>query len=171
MSLTSPDIGPVVSLLRARDEKVGIIDNRLFREKASRVELTDTNKAGKFLYSLARYLQPDLLMSPRDLTVEHVLPKSPEYLNGWGKFTEAQHKEFRYLLGNLTLLDSSHNKPGPNYNGSYSKKMKTLQDSALRMNQKIVEYYPDEWSPKNVNIRQKRMLDVAVKAWEIDLPE
>ena len=171
MSLTSPDISPVVSLLRARDEKVGIIDNKSFREKVSRVELADANKARKFLYSLARYIQPDLPALPKDLTVEHILPKSPEHLGGWKQFTDAQHKECRYLLGNLTLLDSRHNKSGPNYNGSYDRKVKTFQNSAIRMNKKIVEYYSDEWSPENVKTRQKRMLDVAVRAWALDFSE
>lgn len=172
MALESPDYGVFADFLRERDEKMGVIDNRVFIDKAARVEMRTHAKAKNFLLPLERYQQPDLPLQIANMTVEHILPKSNRHLTGggWAEFDEGNHKECVHLLGNLVLLRTSENRPTPQSNASYGRKKTAFTRSSLSLTRAIPERY-DEWSPSAIAARQKHMAKLAAHVWAINLPD
>ena len=172
MTLESPDRGMFAKFLRERDEKMGVIDDQAFIDKAVRIEMRTHAKAKNFLLPLERYQQTDLPMQIANLTVEHILPKSEKHLTGggWAEFDKRSHRECVHLLGNLVLLRTNDNRPGQRDNADYERKKAAFGRSSLSLTRAIAERYA-EWSPSTIATRQKHMAKLAAKVWAINLPE
>ena len=79
-------------------------------------------KAKRLLYALYQHEQNDLPSYDR-LTLEHVLPESPEHVIGWGPhFDNDNHERYSLMPGNMTLLSPSDNKGTATFNQSFGNK-------------------------------------------------
>ena len=134
-----------------------------FREKIRNLRITEDNKAKRLLYALFRHEQPDL-PNYKSLTVEHVLPQSVAYLNGWPAFNADNQERHTYMLGNMTLLAGSQNKSDDKFNGSFANKKDTFQTSAMQANQEIAGY--GEWSPDAISRQQNKWAAIACQVWK-----
>lgn len=167
MLLTAPDTANFITFLKERDEKIGVMDNRTFTEKVTRVEMRTNSKAKNFLLSMECFENPDILIQTSKITVEHILPRSSVHLsnNGWKEFDKSNHKECVNLLGNLVLLGASDNKPGEKDNANYAKKRDVIERSVLQLTKTVAEKYPKDWSPKTIEYRQRDLAKLAIKVW------
>ena len=161
------DAIPFVSTLRDSDE-FGILEDRNFISRVGETTIRENNKAKRFLLGLAHYEEPDsIVINERRYTIEHVLPKSDKHLVGWAGFDAQTHSENVYCLGNLTLLSGGDNKPGDAANRSFSKKKEIYSNSAIPLTRELASI--EEWSPRAIQRRQRRLAKVAAKVW--DLPD
>ena len=166
MSTATLDSIPFTSVLREVDE-YGIFDNSNFIERMQQTTIRYQTKAKRFLLGLAYHQQPDdiTIINERRYTVEHILPESDIHLSGWSNFDQRAHSDNIYRIGNLTLLGSADNKPGPAFNGSFSEKKDIYRNSIISLTQEISEI-PD-WSIGAIQKRQKQLAKLAAKVWEL----
>ena len=123
-------------------------------------------KAKRILLSLYRFQQNDLSQqNPGRLTVEHILPESPHWLEGWPGFNEDTHTSHYSKLGNLTLLAPSDNRGGEEHNESFERKTRVLSRSTIAENQEIARL--DDWTPSRIQERQDRLAQLACRVWPI----
>lgn len=89
-----------------------------------------------------------------DVNVEHILPKNPRPtdLKAWG-FTQEQHDDNLWRLGNLTLWYGPKNSAAGNT--SFNEKKKNYKDSDVRLTRELVNY--PEWTVKTIEDRTNRL--------------
>jgi hypothetical protein len=95
-------------------------------------------------------------------TIEHVLPQSPE--DGWDTFNDRDLETFVYRLANMVMLETGKNKEIGNK--PYAVKRPILQQSSLRLTQKLAEENSD-WLPERLVARQKQLANLATSVWRI----
>jgi hypothetical protein len=96
------------------------------------------------------------------ITLEHVLPKNPPP-GAWNTFDAEDARRYLKRLGNLCLLQKTANSNMDNED--FQEKREIFAKSPLAFPSHIAEFC--EWSPENVEKRQKILADVAVRAWPL----
>ncbi|WP_139692962.1 DUF4357 domain-containing protein [Sporolactobacillus terrae] len=101
------------------------------------------------------------------ITVEHVLPQNPAVDSEWLKYFDDPSK-YVHKLGNLVLLTRSKNSQASNYDfnkkkTSYFQSKKGVTTFALTT-QVIRE---KEWTPEILKKRQKQLIDLLKKKWDL----
>lgn len=135
---------------------------------AMTIQRVGPEKAKKVLYPLYKFEQADLSQQKQDhMTLEHILPRSPSWLEGWDRFDSDSQASYHTRLGNLTLMSSSDNKGGDAQNKSFEAKKQILRRSTLVENQKIAEC--TDWSPQSISERQARLIHLACQVWRFDV--
>lgn len=161
----SLDSIPFHRILRDVDE-YSVFNNSGFIEKMEQTTIRETGKAKRFFLGLAYHEQPDsIVINERRYTVEHILPKSDEYLPDWSNFDQREHADNVFRIGNLTLLSGTDNKPGSAFNRSFDEKKEIFKKSLVVLSQEIAQ--ATDWSPKEIQKRQKRLAKLAAKVWEL----
>ncbi|MCJ8208228.1 DUF262 domain-containing HNH endonuclease family protein [Mucilaginibacter sp. RS28] len=95
-------------------------------------------------------------------TIEHILPES--FSEPWREvFTEDDYERNIYLLGNLTLLETSKNNKHAADN-NFDTKKEIYKDSKYVLTNKI-NY--NSWSPNSVKHRQAYLAKLATSVWKI----
>ena len=99
-----------------------------------------------------------------DSTIEHILPENPS--DYWfNYFSEDEHINLVYRIGNYTLLEEKKNKVDAS-NLAYEDKKKVYATSEFELTNKISN---DEWNPEILKSRQKKLADYAKAIWRINL--
>ncbi|MGN6352618.1 MAG: DUF262 domain-containing protein [Parafilimonas sp.] len=95
-------------------------------------------------------------------TIEHILPES--YPDQWQVyFTEEEFERNVYMLGNLTLLESSkNNKEASDFD--FESKKKIYVTSKYAITSKIQD---PEWTSQNIKKRQAHLAKLATAIWKI----
>ena len=93
------------------------------------------------------------------ITLEHVLPKSPE--DRWPQFSDDEAAVYVNRLGNLALLRASDNSGVGN--AGFADKRPLYQESPYRLTKMIAD--AADWTPAEVVARQKRLAELATAAW------
>ncbi len=101
--------------------------------------------------------------NPREVNLEHILPKKLSV--GWEHVDEERHTAYLDRIGNLALLTNPKNIR--NSNRPYTEKLKVYALSELVLTRMIYEEYPDGWGPTEIEDRQRRLAELAVKAWPL----
>ena len=97
---------------------------------------------------------------PLTLTLEHILPFSPD--DSWQESFGRDNYEYAIdRLGNMALLPKAKNTGQENF----SEKRAVLRDSFYRINQHIAEY--QEWNMDNLQNHQKWLAKQAKTVWKI----
>lgn len=102
------------------------------------------------------------------ITVEHVLPQNPKEGSEWlANFKDPD--EYVHKLGNLVLLTRAKNSQAKNYD--FKKKKTTYFQSAggvtsFALTSQVVQM--NEWTPEVVENRQKQLIHLLVRAWDLD---
>jgi hypothetical protein len=157
-------IGTAKALKSALDKFMP--DNRVFKEAFSQTSSTKPDYARYYLRSLesafAGETEPWKLLNddPTEITLEHVLPKSP--LDGeWLTFPPDQVQSYSRRLGNMCLLQKT-----PNSNAKslpFEAKRKLYKASPYALTSELASL--QEWTPAELENRQARMAELALKAW------
>lgn len=103
------------------------------------------------------------IIPPAELTLEHIMPKK---LDGHWKHIK-EDEQFLYLnrIGNLALVKSEDN--GRMQGKPYSFKQTVLSASTNPSLTVDAAKYPAPWDFQTITTRQKRLAEVAVRAWPI----
>ena len=154
--------------LRECDSAYGVIDDTKFMARMHEIEMTDAKKIKRFLFGVNYDLQPGSeMMSEIRCTVEHILPKGQQHWHNWREFEGANPKEWVNRIGNLTVLSRQDNKPGTADNRNFTVKKHTFSRSILKISQEIAQC--DVWSPREITLRQKRLVKrAAKKVWTFE---
>lgn len=97
---------------------------------------------------------------PADLTLEHILPRSPD--NNWREyFGHATYYDARERLGNIALLPESKQLGQE----TFEEKQKVLESSGLAINKEIAKY--DCWDIDSLNQHQQWLAKQATAVWRI----
>lgn len=162
------EIGNAVEVcLRDCDGTHGVMDDKKFKMKMYEIEMRDAKKIRRLLFGVNSQYQPDAdLMSESRCTIEHILPKGPEHWDGWREFEGAKLEEWVHRIGNLTLLGRHDNRPGTSDNCDFAAKKTSYLQSAVRITRDVGEH--DDWSPKAIANRQRRLVNLAARIWSFD---
>ncbi|MBN3922637.1 DUF262 domain-containing HNH endonuclease family protein [Nostoc sp. NMS4] len=104
------------------------------------------------------------------ITVEHVLPQSPNPNSVWVQWFPDQKERgnFVHLLGNLLLLSRKKNSEAQNYDFAKKKEIyftgKTGVSPFALTTQVLKE---QEWTPEVINKRQKHLIDKLKEIWRL----
>jgi hypothetical protein len=121
-----------------------------------------------YLHSLERVRDGDpepyfeAVEDPAQITLEHILPKTPE-AGEWDQFDADDVKRYSRRLGNMCLLHHSSNSTLKS--GSFRKKKPILADVPFSLTSEIAEY--DDWTAHAIQTRQAGMAELAVRAWPV----
>jgi len=139
-----------------------------FKQAFSVAQISRQNLARFYLTRLESALNgtniQELVPNPSTghINLEHILPQSltATWQQTWKADTA---RGYQKRLGNLALLNSKENsKTG---NSDFAKKCELYQTSSIVLTKRIAEY--SEWSPENIDARQRQMAELAIKAWPI----
>ena len=105
----------------------------------------------------------DIDFNTKNVTLEHVLPRN--VTDEWNEFSEMEHEENLYRLGNYVLLEDSINKEAGNQ--VFEAKSKLYETSQFGMTRKLAEENTT-WNPERINRRQLWMANLAKTIWRVD---
>ncbi len=150
--------------LRECDAGYGILDDDKFVERMKIQEMRDAKKIKRFLLGLNYALQSDSeVINEYRCSVEHILPKAEKHWPEWQGFEGQNPSDWIHRIGNLTLLGQYDNKPGDSENRNFLRKKTGYGRSAIVLTRALDQY--TEWSPGEVNARQMKLVQQAVKVW------
>ncbi|MEY4544377.1 MAG: hypothetical protein RL685_572 [Pseudomonadota bacterium] len=147
-----------------------LVENAKFEHDFGQLELS-TRGQGKRLakYILAK-LEAEAAERACDFdtdpaTIEHILPENPG--DQWAATIPSEHWDrFTYRLGNLTLLEPSHNRNVGNR--TYDEKVESYARSGYALTREIAGIAPEEWTIPLIEERQRRLAARASHVWRID---
>jgi hypothetical protein len=135
-----------------------------FTEKV--IKTTQSRNAKIVRYLLAKLERQsggaELDPESANLTIEHILPQSPQA--GWEAFSDRDLEHFVYRLGNMALLEAGKNKAIENR--PYADKRPVLQTSAIKLTRELAEENA-EWTPERIGQRQEKLARLATAVWRI----
>ena len=124
-------------------------------------------KARQLLISIANHhFRDEVLVNEDNCTLEHILPESPAYANGWG-FNKESHSYCFNQLGNFTLLKNSDNRPEKSHNRNFASKQAIFKGSSLKINQRLGRQR--NWNPNKIRDRSKELAELAAEVWKFDI--
>ncbi len=157
------DSVPFVDTLRDSDKNDVLYDHN-FAEHMKQATIRENGKAKRFLLGLVHHQQNTLnIISEHRYAVEHVLPTSPQQLEGWPNFDERGHRDNIHLIGNLALLSEADNKPGGASNRSFERKKAIFENSSIGLTKELAEL--TDWSPTVIQERQLKLVQLASQVW------
>lgn len=123
-----------------------------------------SRQSSKKIHYLLRTIEGHLTQGdvpPETLTVEHILPYSPD--SAWQDyFGTVTYNDFIDCLGNMALLPRNQNMGQE----SYAEKKMLLKSTPYKINQHIASY--DSWDADAVLNHQKWLANQAKAIWRID---
>ena len=156
----------IIDVLKDIDHQ-RVIQEKEFVERMKVLNVLNNKKAKNIFLGLVFYKQKDAnFINGNAATLEHILPKSANYLSGWDEFDEESHEEYVNRLGNMTLLSDADNYSGYSENDNFKIKKKTFSDSAVIFTRNLASY--DKWSPAEIQSRQNDIAKMVVKAWKFE---
>lgn len=139
--------------------------DREFVESLTNVRLYGSgerrDRAKLILERLEETLERREMVSPEDLTIEHVMPQT---LTGWwrshlGEDADDTHSILLHTLGNLTLTGYNPELS----NAEFPKKRNRLAESNIAMNREISEL--EQWGREEIQQRASRLAELAKSVW------
>ncbi len=151
------------------DKDMLIVDNDLFKDAFKQFQFDRTNshnRARAILYALEyRKISNKSGLTPRDtLTVEHVLPQSPQS-GQWTHFNADRRRVYTHNLGNLLLIDGPSRANDLLANKEWSAKKRLIKswDDQTPLTTDALKYL--RWTDSTIKKRNNALADLAVKAW------
>ncbi len=145
-------------------------DDSLFKTAFAEKELRTTVSRNKkivrwILFEIERQkYQQKFDSESATYSIEHILPEHPS--EAWSAIDETKQDRMKYLLGNMTPLETSRNREVGNKD--YQTKLAVYQRSAFKMTQAIAEHYYDTWNEEKIESRQKQLANAAAGIWRFD---
>ena len=170
----------IVKLIEESNSADDVINNPIFnvdlkrKEEEFRKALDDLNFYGKGRTRVPKYVllridmegsynQNKKISYSGEITVEHILPRTPKEGYWLGRFPEEDRFKWTNRLGNLVLLNSrknsqAGNKPFPEKVKDYFEKK-----SDFGITNELKSY--KEWNVDKLKERHDKLLQEAVKIW------
>ena len=126
------------------------------------VYTTRNNKIAKYILGKIEKFETSADIDTTISTLEHILPDNPNETWDW---EDIKINQFRYRLGNMTLLEAGKNKDLGN--ASFAEKKEVYKTSTVPMTSKIGNSDIEEWTEENIEIRQREMAKKAKGIWKI----
>ena len=146
------------------------MDDPKTRQDFSRLAVSTRGQSKRLAkYILAR-LEEDAADRPCDPqtdpgTIEHILPENPS--DDWREtFAPDLWESSVYRLGNLTLLEASHNRDVGN--AVYAEKIIAYGRSRYALSRQVPGMAPEHWTPELMDARQARLAARATHLWRSD---
>lgn len=144
--------------------KAIVPDDVTFKDKFAKATVSNANLAKYYLRVLERQLKSaddETIVNPDQgkVNLEHILPRNPQ--KGWAHIPADQYPALVKRLGNLTLLATRLNSKAAN--ADFAEKKKHFEKSAIKMTKDLCDF--SQWTAKEIEARQDRLADLAVKAW------
>lgn len=95
------------------------------------------------------------------INLEHILPDNPE--GNWPTFDPSVVPSYHKRLGNMVLLRASANSTIGN--SKFSEKQRHFNASTFMLTQEVGQ--KTDWSPQEVDERQKRLATLAIATWPL----
>ena len=129
--------------------------------------MRDTKKIKRCLIGVNGIAQTDGdLVNENRCTIEHILPKASRHWSTWYSFNNVDPEDWVHRIGNLTLLGRQDNKPGDSDNGDFRSKKDSYSRSAVQITREVGA--GDNWSPREIEKRQKRLAAQALRVWSFE---
>jgi hypothetical protein len=147
------------------DEEI-IPKDGVFRESFATARVARNYLARYYLRALELEakgdIEPELVpnSAQEQINLEHILPENPE--SDWGIPDEIALGNFR-KIGNMVLLQATVNSKIGNI--AFDEKKKHFKNSQFFLTSMVAK--EKEWGPKQIESRQKRLAELAVKTWPI----
>ena len=136
-----------------------------FRSAFETASVSNAKLARYYLRSLERTVsaepQPWLIPNddPRDVNLEHILPRKPE--GNWPQFNEDELKLYGRRIGNLCLLTSKENSVVKS--SRFEVKRAVYKKSPYRLTSEVAAV--DAWTADEIVKRQMRLAEIALRTW------
>lgn len=139
-------------------------DDATFKSKFATATISKADLAKYYLRVLEQQSKShddETIVNPDQskVNLEHILPRTPG--KGWAHFSAEQQHTLVKRLGNLTLLATRLNVKAAN--AEFSEKRSHFAKSTINMTKDLCEL--TEWTPAEIDARQNKLADLAVKAW------
>jgi Protein of unknown function (DUF1524) len=145
-----------------RQQIVGVLNGNLYHESKIRLYVL-LRLDSELSKGQASYSYPII-------TVEHVLPQTPDANSVWMKWfpTEDLREQYTHKLGNLALLARKKNSQAQNYDFDV-KKQKYFSSSKGISNFALTTQVLNEkqWTPAVVDARQKQLVGTLQMLWNL----
>lgn len=113
--------------------------------------------------------QPGVVYQYKVVTVEHVLPQSPRLDSQWRRdFADEQRRTWTHRLANLVLLNRTKNSQAQNYDFDVKKSKYFTGGQGVAifaLTSQVLQQAT--WTPEVLEKRQRELLDVLVKEWQL----
>lgn len=135
-----------------------------FREKRLRTTQSRNKRIVRYiLFGIEKFAsRNEYDMDSDKYDIEHILPENPE--EHWDQFSDMDHENALYRLGNMTLLTSPENRDLGNQ--AYEVKRETYKNSNFFITQKIAEDN-NEWTVARIAAHQNWMANQAKSIWKV----
>ena len=152
-------------ILRDNDRYEVFSDDK-FIEALTHKAIKETGRVKRLLLGILQFEQPGsaAIMNERRYTIDHVLPTSSQHLGQWD-FSEQEHAEYIYRIGNQALLSEADNKPGKAFNQNFDRKKDIFETSFIDTTRSISKV--SEWNPQAIADRQADIAEKAAKVWDL----
>ena len=149
-----------------------IMDDTRFISQITDIELKDSRRAKRFLFGInADQDREARALDIRGCSVEHVLPQSENYWEGWADFSEigSDTGNWVHRIGNLTLLGDSDNFARSQYNANFTAKCRVFTESPFVITREIAS--GNDWTPDAISKRSKKLAQAAARVWSFSAPK
>ena len=150
----------------AEDLKNGIhVSDAEFEQTFSYKEFTNNsrnNKIAKYILGKIEKFDSGADVNIGESTLEHILPENPNEDWNWD---DIKIQQFRYRLGNMTLLEAGKNNDLGN--ASFKEKKEAYKTSTVPMTLKIGNSDYEEWTEQAIENRQRKMARIAKGIWRL----
>lgn len=142
--------------------------DKAFEQAFSDKQLKTTQSRNKkivryILFELEKYLSTqDYDMDSELYSIEHILPENPE--DGWDQFSDNDHEQFVYRLGNMILLNEKANRELKNK--PFDIKRQAFEKSEFMIAKKVAAENK-EWQTSRISQLQSWMANQAKTIWKI----
>jgi hypothetical protein len=111
--------------------------------------------------------QPELkpVQDTTIVNLEHILPQEPA--SNWSHIDSETSEVYTKRIGNLTLMKAKTNTGSGN--ASFQSKRTEFKKSQMLLNQQIYDTTDEQtkWGPNEINERQKKLAELAIKTWPL----
>lgn len=135
-----------------------------FSEKILKTTQTRNKRIARYiLFALEKHVSGlEFEVDSELYSIEHILPENPQ--DGWETFSDQEHEQYVYRLGNMVLLRTDQNRRLENK--PYAEKRGVFADCGIKVTEQTAEKY-SEWSPRQIAENQKWMATQAKSIWKV----
>ena len=156
-----------LATLRGLDRDKNIIPDSSYKDRMNSIEFPSKIQDAKYILArINEYGQDGLSVVSDKSTTEHILPKSPVHISGWG-FTREDHNKYVHRLGNLTLLAPRDNKPQTEHNANFAAKKRIYRESEYAITKTLCD--KSAWDIDAIVRRQRELAKIAAIIWNFDI--
>ena len=173
MRLTSADDARELDIqpdLRECDERRIMEDSR-FASQLGEVEMKDSKRAKRLLFGINAAREREArALDFFGCSVEHILPESKTYWEGWSGFdlVESDIGNWVHRIGNLTLLGESDSFARRQFNANFGAKRAVFASSPFAITRDLCS--AADWTPDTISRRSRTLAKEASRVWSFYRP-